>query len=134
MYDLTVTALATPVFGSMAGYPSLAGRTIFISGGGSGIGASIVERFAQQGSRVAFCDVAEEPAQALVARLAPAPVRYRHCDVRDTECPGDRFPFAWLRGELSRPNRTNFTTETQRHGGPAGIQQGWIGWTGYPNE
>src|SRR5436853_3291 len=67
----------------MAGYPSLAGRTIFISGGGSGIGACIVERFAQQGSRVAFCDVADEPAQALVARLAPAPVRYGHCDVRD---------------------------------------------------
>src|SRR5438132_11442396 len=67
----------------MAGYPSLAGRTIFISGGGSGIGACIVERFAQQGSRVAFCDVADEPAQALVARLAPASVRYGHCDVRD---------------------------------------------------
>ncbi|OLC65318.1 MAG: 3-oxoacyl-ACP reductase [Betaproteobacteria bacterium 13_1_40CM_4_64_4] len=67
----------------MAGYPSLAGRTIFVSGGGSGIGACIVERFAQQGSRVAFCDVADEPAQALVARLEPASVRYRHCDVRD---------------------------------------------------
>jgi NAD(P)-dependent dehydrogenase (short-subunit alcohol dehydrogenase family) len=80
---LAVTSVATPVRGSIAGYPSLAGRTIFISGGGSGIGASIVERFAQQGSRVAFCDVADEPAQALVARLVPAPVRYRHCDVRD---------------------------------------------------
>ena len=78
-----MTALGTPVRGSMAGYPSLAGRTIFISGGGSGIGACIVERFAQQGSRVAFCDVADEPAQALVARLAPASVRYGHCDVRD---------------------------------------------------
>ena len=78
-----MTALATPVLGSMAGYPSLAGRTVFISGGGSGIGACIVERFAQQGSRVAFCDVANEPAQALVAQLVPAPVRYRHCDVRD---------------------------------------------------
>jgi NAD(P)-dependent dehydrogenase (short-subunit alcohol dehydrogenase family) len=80
---LGVTSVATPVRGSIAGYPSLAGRTVFISGGGSGIGACIVERFAQQGSRVAFCDVANEPAQALVARLAPAPVRYRHCDVRD---------------------------------------------------
>jgi len=79
-----VTALGTPVRGSMAGYPSLAGRTIFISGGGSGIGACIVERFAQQGSRVAFCDVADEPAQALVARLAPASVRYGHCALRAT--------------------------------------------------
>jgi len=78
-----VTSVASPVRGSMAGYPSLAGRAIFISGGGSGIGACIVERFAQQGSRVAFCDVADEPAQALMARLAPAPVWYCRCDVRD---------------------------------------------------
>jgi NAD(P)-dependent dehydrogenase (short-subunit alcohol dehydrogenase family) len=80
---LAVTSVATPARASIAGYPSLAGRTVFISGGGSGIGASIVERFAQQGSRVAFCDLADEPAQALVARLGPALVRYRHCDVRD---------------------------------------------------
>jgi len=78
-----VTSVATTVRGSIAGYPSLAGRTVFISGGGSGIGAFIVEHFAQQGSRVAFCDVADEPAQALMARLAPAPVWYCRCDVRD---------------------------------------------------
>jgi NAD(P)-dependent dehydrogenase (short-subunit alcohol dehydrogenase family) len=80
---LAVTSVATTARGSIAGYPSLAGRTVFVSGGGSGIGAFIVERFTQQGSRVAFCDVADEPAQALVARLAPGPVRYRRCDVRD---------------------------------------------------
>ncbi len=78
-----VTSVATTVRSPIAGYPSLAGRTVFVSGGGSGIGAFIVERFAQQGSRVAFCDVADEPAQALVTRLAPAPVRYHRCDVRD---------------------------------------------------
>ena len=78
-----MTSVATTVRGSIAGYPSLAGRTVFISGGGSGIGAFIVERFVQQGSRVAFCDVADEPAQALMARLAPAPVWYCRCDVRD---------------------------------------------------
>jgi NAD(P)-dependent dehydrogenase (short-subunit alcohol dehydrogenase family) len=68
---------------SMATYPSLAGRVVFISGGGSGIGAEIVARFAQQGSRVAFCDVANESSWVLVARLAPATVRYDACDVRD---------------------------------------------------
>lgn len=66
-----------------AKYPSLVDRTVFVSGGGSGIGAAIVSRFAEQGSRVAFCDVADEPSQALVASLAPAPVRYHHCDLRD---------------------------------------------------
>jgi N-acetyl-anhydromuramyl-L-alanine amidase AmpD len=42
----------------------------------------------------------------------------RHCDVRDTECPGDRFPFAWLQAKISQPIRTVLTTETQRHRDP----------------
>lgn len=67
----------------LAHYPSLAGRVVFVSGGGSGIGADIVGQFAAQGSRVAFCDIAEEPAQALVAKLAPATARFDACDVRD---------------------------------------------------
>ena len=66
-----------------ASYPSLAGRTAFVSGGGSGIGAFIVTRLAQQGCNVAFCDVSDAPSRALVASLAPAPVRYYPCDVRD---------------------------------------------------
>jgi len=66
-----------------ASYPSLAGRTAFVSGGGSGIGAAIVARLAQQGCKVAFCDLADEPSQALAASLAPAAVRYHRCDVRD---------------------------------------------------
>jgi len=68
---------------SFASYPSLAGRTAFVSGGGSGIGAVIVRRLAEQGCKVAFCDVADAPSQALVASLAPAAVRYDRCDVRD---------------------------------------------------
>ena len=64
-------------------YPSLADRTVFVSGGGSGIGAAIVSRFAEQGCRVAFCDIADEPSRTLVASLAPARVSYRHCDLRD---------------------------------------------------
>ena len=43
-----------------ASYPSLAGKTVFVSGGGSGIGAAIVSRFAEQGCRVAFCDIDDE--------------------------------------------------------------------------
>ena len=66
-----------------ATYPSLAGRIVFVSGGGSAIGADIVARFAEQGSRVAFCDIAEEPSCELVARCAPAQVRFDPCDLRD---------------------------------------------------
>lgn len=67
-------------------YPSLRDRAVFVSGGASGIGASIVEHFAAQGSRVAFVDIQYEAGEALVARLAeaghPAP-RFVHCDIRD---------------------------------------------------
>jgi NAD(P)-dependent dehydrogenase (short-subunit alcohol dehydrogenase family) len=72
-----------PELSRAASYPSLAGRTAFVSGGGSGIGAAIVTRLAQQGCKVAFCDLADEPSQTLAAGLAPAAVRYHACDVRD---------------------------------------------------
>jgi NAD(P)-dependent dehydrogenase (short-subunit alcohol dehydrogenase family) len=65
-----------------ATYPSLAGNTVFISGGGSGIGAAMVRAFAGQGCAVAFVDVADEPSRALAGALGDR-VRYWHCDVRD---------------------------------------------------
>src|SRR5688500_13462443 len=69
-----------------ARYPSLAGRRVFITGGGSGIGASLVEGFARQGAHVAFIDTArtgsEQLSRALVAKGLGAPW-YRHCDVSD---------------------------------------------------
>jgi NAD(P)-dependent dehydrogenase (short-subunit alcohol dehydrogenase family) len=78
--ESTPVAVAT---GPVATYPSLAGKTVFVSGGGSGIGAALVTRFAGQGCRVAFCDIADAPSQALVAALAAAPVRYYRCDLHD---------------------------------------------------
>ena len=38
-------------------YPDLKDKTVLITGGGSGIGASFVEAFVRQGSRVAFIDI-----------------------------------------------------------------------------
>ena len=70
-----------------ASYPSLKDKAVFISGGGSGIGASIVEHFCAQGSKVAFVDVAKEASEKLVkdlaARQLPAPL-FIHCDITDT--------------------------------------------------
>jgi NAD(P)-dependent dehydrogenase (short-subunit alcohol dehydrogenase family) len=43
-------------------YPSLRDKRVVVSGGGSSIGAAIVERFAQQGARVAFVDIASTSA------------------------------------------------------------------------
>jgi NAD(P)-dependent dehydrogenase (short-subunit alcohol dehydrogenase family) len=51
-------------------YPSLRGRRVLITGGGSGIGAGVVEGFVRQGADVTFFDLQEEPSRALVARLA----------------------------------------------------------------
>lgn len=39
---------------SFARYPSLAGKTVFVTGGSSGIGADIVVAFARQGAKVGF--------------------------------------------------------------------------------
>ena len=66
-----------------AHYPDLAGRTVFISGGGSGIGAAFVRAFAAQGAHVAFVDIADAPSAALVRELGSASVRHWRCDVRD---------------------------------------------------
>lgn len=72
----------------LATYPSLQGRSVFVTGGGSGIGAAEVEHFAAQGSRVAFVDIALEPSQALVEEIAargdPRPL-FLACNLRDIE-------------------------------------------------
>lgn len=71
---------------SLATFPSLRGQRVFITGGGTGIGAAIVSAFAEQGAQVAFVDVAEKESAALADRLAQqglAPVWWQTCDVRD---------------------------------------------------
>jgi D-xylose 1-dehydrogenase len=69
-----------------ATYPSLKDRPVFITGGGSGIGASLVTAFAEQGAKVAFVDIQQEASEALCASLLkqglPTPL-YTHCDLRD---------------------------------------------------
>jgi NAD(P)-dependent dehydrogenase (short-subunit alcohol dehydrogenase family) len=69
-----------------ASYPSLHGRNVFITGGGSGIGGCMTEVFARQGSRVAFVDIAEVPSQQLVDKIEKAGLPrpwYRQTDVKD---------------------------------------------------
>lgn len=67
---------------SYASYPSLSGKAVFITGGASGIGASLVEHFAGQGARVGFIDIDDTAAKALVDKLGGR-ASYRHCDIRD---------------------------------------------------
>lgn len=51
-------------------YPSLRSKTVLITGGAEGIGASAVELFCRQGSSVIFFDVAEASARRLCDRVA----------------------------------------------------------------
>ena len=44
---------------TFASYPSLEGKTVFITGGASGIGAELVRGFAAQGANVGFVDLDE---------------------------------------------------------------------------
>src|SRR5712664_1872116 len=70
---------------SKSRYTGLAGKTVFITGGGSGIGAAFTRAFAGQGARVGFVDIAEEASRALVAEIqketGTAPL-FIACDIR----------------------------------------------------
>ena len=66
-------------------YPDLKDKTVLITGGGSGIGASFVEAFARQGSRVAFIDIQEDASQELASKLNSEdfPPVFINCDLTD---------------------------------------------------
>lgn len=76
-----------PEPGPYARYPSLIDRTVFITGGATGIGASFVEHFAQQGARVAFCDIDASSGVALADALGDARTKplFLACDITDIE-------------------------------------------------
>jgi NAD(P)-dependent dehydrogenase (short-subunit alcohol dehydrogenase family) len=63
-------------------YPSLEGRSVFVSGGGSGIGASIVEHLAAQGAKVAFVDINEPASKAVAAKTGAL---FLKCNITDTK-------------------------------------------------
>ncbi|MDP9043237.1 MAG: SDR family oxidoreductase [Pseudomonadota bacterium] len=63
---------------SFAHYPSLHDRSVLITGGASGIGATLVCEFARQGARVGFIDIDNGAGQALVAQLASRSEGSRH--------------------------------------------------------
>jgi NAD(P)-dependent dehydrogenase (short-subunit alcohol dehydrogenase family) len=72
---------------SSAIYPSLLGKRVVITGGGTGIGAGLVAGFARQGSEVVFLDIQEDESRTLVAALRDAPIQpvFRRCDLTDLD-------------------------------------------------
>ena len=67
-----------------ANYPSLSGKTVFVTGGASGIGAEIVTAFAKQGAKVGFVDMDVAGSEALLAKLEGTH-GFAPCDLRDIE-------------------------------------------------
>ena len=76
-------------------YPSLADKTVLITGGAEGIAAAAVELFCRQGSKVIFFDISESSAENLIEsikrqqqeekdRKISTPTFY-HCDVTDLD-------------------------------------------------
>lgn len=70
-------------------YPSLAGKVVFITGGGSGIGASLVEAFCRQEATVVFVDILEHESRQLADQineeLGRETALFFPCDLVDIE-------------------------------------------------
>ncbi|WP_082221590.1 SDR family NAD(P)-dependent oxidoreductase [Herbaspirillum chlorophenolicum] len=87
-----MTASAQPVSTSAGAmehaiYPSLAGKRVVITGGGTGIGAALVTAFVEQGAKVFFLDIADQESRALEASLKDSvfPPTFLYCNLRDLD-------------------------------------------------
>ncbi len=75
---------------NFASYPSLANKTVYVTGGASGIGADIVAAFAKQSARVGFVDMDAAASKRLCQRLGENVVHAK-CDLRDVNSLKEAF-------------------------------------------
>ena len=104
---------------AIATYPSLRDAVVVITGGGGGIGAALTRRFAQQGAKVGFLDVAEGPSETLAAELRDAGhlAEFVHADLRDIDAL--RSGIAAIRAKLGPVGiLLNNAAHDQRHATP----------------
>ncbi len=109
----------------LAQYLSLRGKSVFITGGGTGIGAAMVSAFAEQGARVAFVDVAAAESEALATQLRAqgATVWWQRCDVRDvaalqqsiTSAQAELGDFSVLVNNVARDDRHTLESVTPEY-------------------
>ena len=106
--------------GGRAIYPSLRGKRVLITGGGSGIGAGIVEGFASQGSDVTFIDILNGESDELATRTRS---RFQRVDLTDVtatkECISgliaDGGPFDVLVNNAANDDRHKFDEVTEEY-------------------
>ncbi len=111
---------------AFAHYPSLMNRTVLITGGATGIGATLVEQFVAQGAKVGFIDIDAAAGRALADSLrgASTPPLFIGADLTDT---------AALRAAIDSVRTTfgpitallNNAANDQRHGFDSVTPDGW---------
>jgi NAD(P)-dependent dehydrogenase (short-subunit alcohol dehydrogenase family) len=107
---------------TFARYPSLAGKTVFITGGASGIGAEIVKAFAAQGAKVGFVDLDAHGAQSLTD-ATDGTVAWEQADLRDIPALQEAFeklkaqigPAQILVNNAARDDRHDWRTVTPEY-------------------
>jgi NAD(P)-dependent dehydrogenase (short-subunit alcohol dehydrogenase family) len=107
-------------------YPSLRGKRVVVTGGGSGIGAAITEVFARQGSRVAFIDIADADSRELERKLTDTelPPRYYRCDL--TNIDAIRQTFAQIKADIGPVDvLVNNAANDDRHSLQETTEQYW---------
>jgi D-xylose 1-dehydrogenase len=97
-------------------YPSLKGKTAYVTGGAGGIGEAISRAFAAQGAAVGILDIDASAGKKLAGDLADAGVKahFEACDLRDIEALRDAL--STLRGSLGPADiLVNNAAHDQRH-------------------
>lgn len=108
---------------SSATYPDLAGKRAFVTGGATGIGASIVRAYAHQGTIAGFVDIDENAGNALLSELRDEGLQvwFAPVDVTDTnhlkQAIGDFSaaygPIAFLVNNVANDTRHDWRTLTR---------------------